>query len=230
MYFGKNLQVLRKMAGMTQEQLAEKLNVSRQTISKWELGEILPEIEKLIELCKTFNCSLDQLLREKMDYSGERYSEIRLVTVEPFRYISYVAISREPEEDALAHVARWAQKLGVERPRILGWDFPQVSQEQRNVFHMRGYGAALVLDDGQKAGGIDAEISEQGRQRYVMITLDKVPGEEFTVIPNAYKALLTYMAINGIKGKHDGSVIPCFEHEYAGDAGAQLMDVYIAVE
>ena len=38
MDFGKNLQVLRKMAGMTQEQLAEKLNVSRQTVSKWELG------------------------------------------------------------------------------------------------------------------------------------------------------------------------------------------------
>lgn len=207
MDFGKNLQVLRKMAGMTQEQLAGKLNVSRQTISKWELGEILPEIEKLLELCKTFNCSLDQMLREKMDYSSERYSEIRLVTVEPFHYISYVAISREPEEDALAHVGRWAKELNIAHPHIIGWDFPQVSQEQRNVFHMRGYEAALVLDDGQEAGGIDAKISTQGRQRYVTITLDKVPGEEFTVIPNAYKALITYMDINGIKGKHDLSVI-----------------------
>ncbi|MDE7171120.1 MAG: helix-turn-helix transcriptional regulator [Oscillospiraceae bacterium] len=230
MHFGKNLQVLRKMAGMTQEQLAEKLNVSRQTISKWEQGEALPEIEKLLELCKTFNCSLDQMLREKMDYSSERYSEIRLVTVEPFRYISYVAISREPEEDALTHVGRWAEKLNMEHPRIIGWDFPQVSQEQRNVFHMRGYGAALVLNDGQETGGIDAEICAQGRQRYVTITLEKVPGEEFTVIPNAYKALLTYMAINGIKGKHDSSIIPCYEHEYVDGNGTQLMDVYIAVE
>lgn len=230
MDFGKNLQVLRKMAGMTQEQLAEKLNVSRQTISKWELGEILPEIEKLLELCKTFNCSLDQMLREKMDYSGERYSEIRLVTVEPFRYISYVAISREPEEDALTHVGRWAEKLGIGQPRILGRDFPQVSQEQRNVFHMRGYGAALVLDEGRVIDGIDAEIFTQGRQRYVTITLEKIPGEEFTVIPNAYKALLTYMSINGIKGKHDSSIIPCYEHEYVDGSGTQWMDVYIAVE
>ncbi len=37
MNFGKNLQILRKMTGMTQEELAERINVSRQTISKWEL-------------------------------------------------------------------------------------------------------------------------------------------------------------------------------------------------
>lgn len=42
---------------MTQEELAEKMNISRQTISKWELGVILPEVEKLVELCETFrNC------------------------------------------------------------------------------------------------------------------------------------------------------------------------------
>ena len=71
MNFGKNLQILRKMKNMTQEELAEKMNVSRQTISKWELGEILPEVEKLIGLCEMFNCSVDQLLRGNMDFSNE---------------------------------------------------------------------------------------------------------------------------------------------------------------
>ena len=62
MNFGKNVQILRKMANMTQEELAEKMNVSRQTVSKWELGTVLPELEKLLELCDGFNCSVDQWL------------------------------------------------------------------------------------------------------------------------------------------------------------------------
>ena len=46
---------------MTQEALAEKLNVSRQTISKWEIDAANPEMEKALEICKIFNCSLDNL-------------------------------------------------------------------------------------------------------------------------------------------------------------------------
>lgn len=141
MNFGKNVQILRKMTNMTQEELAEKMNVSRQTVSKWELGAILPEIEKLVELCEMFNCSVDQLLRGNMDFSNEAYSDIKIVTVDAFRYISYAVISREPEEDAITHVEGWAKHLKIENPHIIGWDFPKVSQEQRNVFHMRGYGA-----------------------------------------------------------------------------------------
>lgn len=54
---------LRKAHGMSQEQLAEKLNVSRQSISKWESGESSPEIERLIELSNVFDVSTDYLLK-----------------------------------------------------------------------------------------------------------------------------------------------------------------------
>lgn len=230
MNFGKNLQILRKMTNMTQEELAEKMNVSRQTISKWELGAILPEVEKLVELCEGFNCSVDDLLKGNMDFSNEAYSDIRIVTVEPFRYISYAVISCEPEEDALTHVENWAKHLKAENPYIIGWDFPQVSQEQRNVFHMRGYGAALILADGQNIGDIDAEIKYQDRQKYITITLEEGKGGgEFEVIPNAYKALLTYMSINGIKEKQDSALISCYEHEYFDSNGTKFMDIYIAI-
>ena len=225
MNLGKNLQILRKITNMTQEELAEKLNVSRQTISKWELGAILPEIEKLVDLCELFNCSVDQLLRENMDFSNKAYTDIRIVTVEPFRYISYAVISREPEEDAISHVEE------IENPYIIGWDFPHVSQEQRNVFHMRGYGAALILDGGQNSGDLDAEIVSQGRQNYITITLEEVSDEgEFAIIPNAYKALMTYMAINGIKEKHDSAILSCYEHEYFDNRGVKFMDIYIAIK
>lgn len=230
MNLGKNLQVLRKMTNMTQEGLAEKMNVSRQTISKWELGEVLPEIEKLVELCDEFHCSMDQLLRGNMDYNNEAYSDIMIVTVEPFRYISYMVISHEPEEDAIAHVENWAKYLKVENPYVIGWDFPGVSQEQRNVYHMRGYGAALVLCEGQDIGDLDVAVVSQNRQKYITITLEEIQGGEFTIIPDAYKALLMYMAINGIKEKHDPAIISCYEYEYFDQKGAKFMDIYIAIE
>ena len=207
MNFGKNLQILRKMTNMTQEELAEKMDISRQTISKWELGAILPEVEKLVELCETFHCSIDQMLKGNMDYSNKAYSDIRIVTVEPFRYISYVVISCEPETDAISHVESWAKHLKIENPYVIGWDFPQVSQEQRNVYHMRGYGAGLILDAEQNPSGLGVEIVSQSKQNYITITLEEVQEEgEFAIIPNAYKALMTYMAINGIKEKHDPAI------------------------
>lgn len=230
MNLGKNLQILRKMTNMTQEELAEKMAVSRQTVSKWELGSVLPEVEKLIELSRLFNCSIDQLLQHDMDFGNDAYSDIRIVAVEPFRYVSYIAIGREPENDAITHVEGWAKQLNIEKPHIIGWDFPHVSQEQRNVYHMRGYEAALILEADQAVRNLDAEITEQGRQNYITITLTEKTGEEFTIIPDAYKALLTYMAINGIKEKREPGVIACYEHEYFDDNGNKFMDIYIAIE
>ena len=49
MSFGTNLQYLRKLTGLTQEKLAERLNVSRQTVSRWEIDDVYPEMPKLLE-------------------------------------------------------------------------------------------------------------------------------------------------------------------------------------
>lgn len=62
--FGENLQFYRKRKNMTQEQLADKLEVSRQTVSKWEAGASYPEMEKILQLCDVFSCSMDTLMRE----------------------------------------------------------------------------------------------------------------------------------------------------------------------
>lgn len=63
--FGENLQFYRKKKALTQEQLAEQLNVSRQTISKWEAGTSYPEMEKILQLCDLFSCTMDTLLRQE---------------------------------------------------------------------------------------------------------------------------------------------------------------------
>ena len=65
MSLGKNIQYLRKQKNITQEQLAEMMSVSRQTISKWEADEIIPELKKLIALSDMFSwiCSCLYLTR-----------------------------------------------------------------------------------------------------------------------------------------------------------------------
>lgn len=55
---------MRKAHGLSQEQLAEKLGVSRQSVSKWESGESIPELERLVEISKIFNVTTDYLLKE----------------------------------------------------------------------------------------------------------------------------------------------------------------------
>ncbi|MFZ0446508.1 MAG: helix-turn-helix transcriptional regulator [Bacillus sp. (in: firmicutes)] len=64
MHLSEKMKRLRAENNLTQEQLAEKLQVSRSTISSWETGRSYPDLEMVIELCDCFNVSLDFLLRE----------------------------------------------------------------------------------------------------------------------------------------------------------------------
>lgn len=228
--FGKNLQFLRKMHnGMTQEELAEKMGVSRQTISKWELDATYPEMDKVLELCQLFSCSMDQLIREDMNVCSEAYSDIRIEDLGEFQYIRYAVISIEPESDAINHVKNWATHLGIEQPEIIGWDFPFVSQEQVNVFHMHGYAAACLLPSGIELGDNNEEVIIQKKQKYVAITIKEPFKAPFSIIPNAYKTLMSYMQINGFQRKNDKDILSCFEKEYAINS-VEYMDVYIAVK
>jgi len=63
--FSEKLLTLRKEKGLSQEQLAELLNVSRQAVSKWESGQTYPEIDKVIILSELFEITLDDLLKNK---------------------------------------------------------------------------------------------------------------------------------------------------------------------
>lgn len=64
MKFNKKLIKLRKSAGLSQEELGNRLDVARQTVSKWELGETTPEMDKLVELSNLFNVSMDEMAKE----------------------------------------------------------------------------------------------------------------------------------------------------------------------
>lgn len=220
MSFGRNLQYLRRLSGnLTQEALAERLNVSRQTVSKWEMDAAQPEMSKAMELCRIFSCTLDNLFREELDQWDSAYSDLRVETVPAFRYVRHVVISPTPEEDAIDRVTSIARQHGVERPRVIGWDFPCLSQEQINVYHLHGYCAAWVLPEGITPEGMD--ILEQPEHRYAAIHMEHPFDNPFVTIPQAYRTLMDYMRLNGLEYTEQG-VIPCFET--TGDT----MDVYIA--
>ncbi len=67
MTFGEKLQKLRKAQGMSQEQLAVQLGLSRQAVSKWELNEATPDTENVVQLSRIFAVSTDYLLLDEVD-------------------------------------------------------------------------------------------------------------------------------------------------------------------
>ena len=67
MNVGEKILQLRKKMGLSQEELAEKLNVTRQTISKWETNQSSPDFEKIVPLCDLFEITTDELLRGKSE-------------------------------------------------------------------------------------------------------------------------------------------------------------------
>jgi len=81
MTFGKKIFELRKERGLSQEQLGEKIQVTRQTISNWELNETTPNLEQLKKISKVLNISIDELLDNdislKKDIEKDKINKIR---------------------------------------------------------------------------------------------------------------------------------------------------------
>lgn len=65
MTVSEKIYTLRTRLGLSQEELAEKLGVSRQSVSKWETGQSVPDLEKIIKLADLFGVSVDELVREE---------------------------------------------------------------------------------------------------------------------------------------------------------------------
>lgn len=81
MKFGENLYNLRKSQKMSQEKLAEKVGVTRQSVSKWENGESYPEMEKIMKLCDIFHCKINDLVHEDMTDIDSLDEEIKMSVV-----------------------------------------------------------------------------------------------------------------------------------------------------
>lgn len=234
MALGDNIQYLRKIKNITQEELADKLSVSRQTISKWEMNQAYPEIPKLIEIGNLFHYKIDELLKEDLSKRNDIYSEVVIKEVEGFRMARYVMITPNPEDDVISYMDKWAENSGLNaitdyKAKRIGWDFCFVSAEQQSRFGLRGYAAAYILPDGfePKCGGV--EIASQETADYACITIKDPFSRAFENIPNAYKKIFEFLNVNGFKESVSGDYLACFEYIYEKD-DTTYMEVYIHVD
>ena len=101
MRLGERIAVCRKKMGWSQEALAEKLSVSRQTVSRWETGEALPDVEKIVLLAGLFGVTTDALLLDEAPAEREETSPINVFD------------SNSPEEKRLERVERRRQGLRI---------------------------------------------------------------------------------------------------------------------
>lgn len=233
MSLGSNICFLRKQKKYTQEQFAEKMEVTRQTVSRWESDEVVPELAKLVDISNIFACKLDALVKETLSEQGDVYSKVQIKRMAPFRMASYVMISPNPEADVNNYMEKWALTSGLKasdpKAKRIGWDFPFVSQEQQNRFGMHGYAAAYILPEGFETNCPGVQYSENAEADYAMITIKEPFIQPFERIPNAYKRIMEYLQANNFKEKQQDNIISCFEHEYE-ENGIIYMDVYIHVD
>ena len=233
MSLGKNIQYLRKQKRITQEQLAERMSVTRQTVSKWEADEIIPELNKLVVLSDLFSCKLDALVKEDMNTCDEVYSEITVKRVKAFRMARYVMLTPNPEDDVNFYMENWARRSGLlefqpDAMRI-GWDFPFAISEMQNRFGLRGYVAAYILPEGFETNCPGVEFADQKEADYAVITIQDPFETASGRIPNAYKKILDFLGANGFCEKPKKDILSCFEYVYEKEK-MTCMDVYIHVD
>lgn len=92
MIFADKIIELRKKNGLSQEELAEKMNVSRQSVSKWEGAQSIPDLDKILMLSKIFGVSTDYLLKD--DFEGEEYISAADTDAQPLRKVSLEEANR----------------------------------------------------------------------------------------------------------------------------------------
>lgn len=230
MSLGTNIQYLRKLNKLTQEQFAERMGISRQTVSRWESDEVTPELNKLVEMCGMFSCKLDELVREDISSKDAIYSEVEIRKVPAFKMARYVMISPNPESDVQNYMKNWGQMSGLlaadPEAKLIGWDFPFVPQELQTRFGLHGYVAAYVLPDGFQTNCPGVEYAENKEAEYAVITVTEPMIRPFERIPTGYKCIMEFLQANNFKDKISDDIIGCFEHEYEKD-GVVYMDIYV---
>lgn len=144
MKFEQKLINLRKQKSMSQEELAEQLNVTRQTISKWELGQSKPDMDKLLEISKLFDVSVEALTNETVDIGKEK------VVAKPKnkerKYILYILIVV-----LIASVATLAVRIGMARE--------QQDQKQAGFFNNIFGTVTGIIEDQMQNNDVNTNIN-----------------------------------------------------------------------
>ena len=153
---------LRITAKMNQEELAKALKVTRQSISKWELGTSLPQVDKVLEICKLFDVSADDLLNDNVVISKSVLKEDKTQ-----RKNKYFGTDGFRGESNKVLTAEHAYKVG----RFLGWYYSTAQFSKR---HIQGERAKIVIGKDTRRSSymfeyaIAAGISASGADAYIL--------------------------------------------------------------
>ena len=165
-----------------------------------------------------------------MSSKDEIYSEVEIRKVPAFRMARYVMISPQPESNVQNYMKEWGKKSGLlaadPNAKLIGWDFPFVSQELQTRFGLHGYVAAYVLPEGFETNCSGVEYAQNKEAEYAVITVTEPMIRPFERIPTGYKCIMEYLQANNFKEKLSDDIVGCFEHEYEKD-GVWYMDIYV---
>lgn len=145
MNFSEKVMVLRKKKGWSQEELADKLDISRQSVSKWESGTSIPDIDKIIMLSQLFAVSTDYLLKEETEEAEP--AELEVVSEEAEAKI----VSMEEADRFLNLTKRFALPRAAATALCVLSPIPLLL-----LGGMAEYGKMLLSED--MAGGIGVAI------------------------------------------------------------------------
>ena len=128
---------LRRKSGLSQEQLSEQLNVSRQAISKWESGQSVPETEKLLAISSFFDVSLDCLMKGDTDP----------IEVPPTKREEHIAKDGHRKKRTVGMISCIGGIIGLLLWGMLSILIPSVSEQMResSMIQIDGNGIFLIL-------------------------------------------------------------------------------------
>ncbi len=144
LHFGKRIAALRKKSGFSQAELAEKLGVTSQAVSKWECGTALPDIELLLELSNIYHVTINELLEDA--------NLIAKLANRPFETDEVACFVPKAERD---YNSKWAKKIASENWISRNWNEQKTNNnEVYNAVAKRinGHGG-LILETGAGPGG-----------------------------------------------------------------------------
>lgn len=142
MTFGEKLQKLRKEAGLSQEELADQMGVSRQAVSKWERDSGYPETEKIVRMSRIFHVTLDYLLNEEGSVDAEKSESAAAGKAEE----QGIYVSRETADGFLAFRKRQSLRTGAAWGLIVGGlSFSLWWTDMGMILYMLSVIAAIVL-------------------------------------------------------------------------------------
>ena len=215
MTIGQKIMQLRNNADISQEQLAEMLGVSRQSISKWEMDQALPQIDKVLQLAEIFRVSTDELLLDKIEIN-------RTVTNEP-RTNKYFGTDGFRGEANVTLTSMQAYRVG----RFLGWYY----SSKLSGCTKPGYCPCIVIcKDTRRSSymleySIVAGITASGADAY-MLHVITTPGVSYVTRKDEFDCGIMITASHNPYYDNGIKVINAYG-EKLDDATTALIEAYI---